>query len=249
MRPKTNQEIEAMHEGGRMLAQVLDMLGRQVAAGMTTKELADIAAVELKKLGGRPAFLDFEGFPDVACVSLNDEVVHGIPSNRRKIKHGDVVSIDFGVVYKSMVVDGAATFFVGDQLPADIKRLLDGTSRALEAGIAAVKGEGARVGDIASAVQNVLEQFKLGIVRDLVGHGVGHSMHEEPNIPNYGVAGTGPTLSRGMTISIEPMATLGDWQVSLLQDGWTVVTSDGSLAAHFEHTILITDNSAEIVTR
>jgi len=238
-----------MHEGGRMLAQVLDMLGRQVAAGMTTKELADIAAVELKKLGGRPAFLDFEGFPDVACVSLNDEVVHGIPSNRRKIKHGDVVSIDFGVVYKSMVVDGAATFFVGDQLPADIKRLLDGTSRALEAGIAAVKGEGARVGDIASAVQNVLEQFKLGIVRDLVGHGVGHSMHEEPNIPNYGVAGTGPTLSRGMTISIEPMATLGDWQVSLLQDGWTVVTSDGSLAAHFEHTILITDNSAEIVTR
>jgi len=249
LRPKTNQEIEAMHEGGRMLAQVLDMLGRQVAAGMTTKELADIAAVELKKLGGRPAFLDFEGFPDVACVSLNDEVVHGIPSNRRKIKHGDVVSIDFGVVYKSMVVDGAATFFVGDQLPADIKRLLDGTSRALEAGIAAVKGEGARVGDIASAVQNVLEQFKLGIVRDLVGHGVGHSMHEEPNIPNYGVAGTGPTLSRGMTISIEPMATLGDWQVSLLQDGWTVVTSDGSLAAHFEHTILITDNSAEIVTR
>lgn len=237
-----------MREGGQMLVQVLDLLERQLKPGLSTKGLADLARDELKKLGGRPAFLDFEGFPEVLCVSLNDEVVHGIPSPKRQIKPGDVVSIDFGVINKGLIVDGAATFFAGDQPPADVRRLLAGTQRALAAGVAAVHGDGTRVGDISAAVGEVLNSYQLGIVRDLVGHGVGDQMHEEPNIANWGVAGTGPTLSAGMTISIEPMATLGDWQVGMLKDGWTVVTRDGSLSAHFEHTVLVTERGAEILT-
>lgn len=247
MRPKTDAEIQNMREGGRMLATVLDILKNRAVAGMTTKELADIAQKEVKTLGGQPAFFNHEGFPDVICISVNDEIVHGVPSVKREIKSGDVIGLDFGVVYKSFYTDSAITVVVGDQTK-DIKRLLEGTKRALDAGISAIKGDGTRVGDISAAVQKVLDANKLGVVRDLVGHGVGDSIHEAPNVPNYGVKGTGPKLSTGMTIAIEPMATLGDWQVNVLDDGWTVVTRDGSLAAHFEHTVLITEDSAEILT-
>lgn len=247
MRPKTDAEIQNMREGGRMLVTVLDTLKNRAVAGMTTKELADIAQKEVKTLGGQPAFFNHEGFPDVICISVNDEIVHGVPSVKREIKSGDVIGLDFGVVYKSFYTDSAITVVVGDQTK-DIKRLLEGTKRALDAGISAIKGDGTRVGDISAAVQKVLDANKLGVVRDLVGHGVGDSIHEAPNVPNYGVKGTGPKLSTGMTIAIEPMATLGGWQVNVLDDGWTVVTRDGSLAAHFEHTVLITEDSAEILT-
>lgn len=247
MRPKTDAEIQYMREGGRMLATVLDILKNRAAVGMTTKELADIAKKELKALGGQPAFYNHEGFPDVICISVNDEIVHGLPSAKKVINNGDVIGLDFGVSYKSFYTDSAITIIVGNQT-VDVKRLLEGTKRALEAGISAIKGDGTRVGDISAAVQKVLDANKLGVVRDLVGHGVGDSIHEAPNVPNYGVKGTGPKLSAGMTIAIEPMATLGDWRVNVLDDGWTVVTRDGSLAAHFEHTVLITEDSAEILT-
>ncbi len=248
MRPKTDKEIEIMREGGRMLATVLDVLEREIKAGMSTKDLANIAAKEIKALGGRPSFLNHEDFPDVMTVSINDEIVHGIPSNDKKVAAGDVVGLDFGVIYKGLVTDGARTAYIGANAAGDIKRLLDGTKSALDAGISAVHGDGTRVGDISSAVQDVLDKNKLGIIRDMVGHGVGDELHESPNIPNYGVSGTGPKLSTGMTICIEPMAALGDWRIDTAKDGWTVVMHDGSLSAHFEHTILITEKSAEILT-
>jgi methionyl aminopeptidase len=248
MRPKSDKEIEVMREGGRMLATVLDRLERAMAPGVSTKELADMATKEIKALGGQPSFLNHEDFPEAMTVSINDEIVHGMPSKDRQIAAGDVVGLDFGVLYKGLVTDAARTVFVGDKPPADVKRLIEGTKRALEAGIDAIHGDGTRIGDISAAVQRVLDQHKLGIIRDLVGHGVGDEVHEAPNIPNYGVAGTGPTLSTGMTICIEPMASLGDWHIDMARDGWTVVMHDGSLSAHFEHTVAITEKGAEILT-
>jgi methionyl aminopeptidase len=248
LRPKSDKEIEAMREGGGMLAAVLDMLEREVKPGISGQELAEMAAKEIKSLGGQPSFLTHEDFPHVMCLSINSELVHGVPSSKKIIKEGDVVGLDFGVVYRGLITDSARTVFVGDNPPADIKRLLEGTKKALDAGIDAVKGDGTRVGDISTAVQKVLDEHKLGVIRDLVGHGVGDKVHEAPNIPNYGVAGTGPVLSAGMTVCIEPMASLGDWQIEIAKDGWTVVMHDGSTAAHFEHTIAVTDKGAEILT-
>ena len=248
MRPKSDKEIEIMREGGRILATVLDLLERKLVLGINGQELADIAAKEVKSLGGQPSFLNHEDFPYVMCLSINNELVHGVPSVKKVIKEGDVVGLDFGVIYKGLITDSARTVFVAQNPPADVKRLLDGTKKALEAGIDTIKGDGTRVGDISAAVQKVLDEHKLGVIRDLVGHGVGDKVHENPNIPNYGMAGTGAKLSSGMTICIEPMASLGDWQIDMAKDGWTVVMRDGSLAAHFEHTIVITNNGAEVLT-
>lgn len=245
--PKTRAEIDAMRQGGKVLATILKELGEMVAPGLKPTELSAQAKKLIRSANVRSAVLGFEGYPDVLCVSVNEGLVHGIPS-RRPFKEGDVVGIDLTISYRDMVVDSATTVFAGKQPPADVKRLLEGTKRALSAGIEAIHGDGTRVGDISSAIENVLKQHKLGVVRDLVGHGVGHSIHENPNIPNYGSAGTGPKLSAGMTLAIEPMATLGDWKVGMQKDGWTVVTRDGSLSAHFEHTVLITDDGAEILT-
>ncbi len=242
---KTEQEITNMRISGQMLASVLQHLKPKVQIGVTTKELADLAADELKRLGGKPAFLGYNGFTDVICISLNSEVVHGIPG-KDIIQDGDLVSLDFGVNYKGMITDGAITVVAGESSGAK-RRLLKGTEESLLAGINEVK-DGVKVGDIGSAVEKVLSQYGFGIVRDLVGHGVGHEVHEEPDIPNYGIAGTGKKLSAGMTIAIEPMSTLGGERVVLDHDGWTVKTYDGSLSAHFEHTILITKDSAEILT-
>jgi len=245
---KTESEIADMRESGRMLASVLSLLKDKTRAGQTTKEAADLAAKELKALGGgRPAFLDYKGFPDVLCVSLNDEIVHGIPS-RRELKSGDLVSYDFGVDFKGMITDAALTMIVGQNDDPNVKRLLTGTEQALYAGIDTLK-DGVRVGDLSAAVEAVLKKHSLGIVRELVGHGVGHKIHEEPNLPNYGTAGTGPVLKSGMTLAIEPMTMLGQEDIGLYDDGWTVVTADHSLSAHFEHTVLITPGGAEILTR
>ena len=242
---KTDQEIKDIRVSGQMLATVLQYLKQQDMIGMTTKHLADLAASELKKLGGKPAFLGYGGFPDVICISLNAEVVHGIPGDEI-IQDGDLVSLDFGVNYNKMITDAAITVVAGESSGAK-RRLLKGTEESLLAGIGAVK-DGVRTGDIGAAVEKVLTQYGFGIVRDLVGHGVGHEVHEEPDIPNYGIAGTGKKLSTGMTIAIEPMSTLGNDRVILDNDGWTIRTYDGSLSAHFEHTILITSDSAEILT-
>ena len=248
MAPKTEDEIEAMRYGGKALAAILSDLAREVKPGVSTQALAEYVAAGLKTHGVQSAILGYEGFPSVLCVSVNEEVVHGIPSKNKIIRAGDVVSLDLGVSYKGLIVDGACSVFVGQRPSADTARLINGTREALAAGIQAIRGEGTPVGDVSQAIAKVLNRCKLGIVRDLVGHAVGHGIHEDPNIPNYGAAGTGPRLTAGMTVAIEPMATLGDWHVNILPDGWTVVTRDGTLAAHFEHTVLITKTGAEILT-
>lgn len=245
-RVKTAKEIAAMRESGRMLAAVLEFLRPKVVPGVTTKELARLAAAELEKLGGQPAFLGYQGFPDVICISVNDEVVHGIPG-KRLIAEGDIVGLDFGVIYKGMITDAAISVIAGRPKRRGDIELVQDTEKALQAGIQAVHDQ-VRTGDIGSAIENFLKKKHYGIVRDLVGHGVGHDVHEDPNIPNYGRAGSGPWLSKGMTIAIEPMVTLGTDRVYIADDGWTVKTADGSRSAHFEHTVLITKDGAEILT-
>ena len=243
---KTPTEIENMRTSGQMLATVLDVVGKNLQENMTTKDIANIAAKEVKSLGGKPTFLGMYGFPDVICVSVNDEVVHGIPG-KYVIKNGDIVSFDFGVTYNGMITDAARSEIVG-QPEKRTANLLAGTLESLNAGIETLK-DGVRVGDISAAIEAVLNTYGFGIVRELVGHGVGHELHEEPNIPNYGTAGTGPTLKTGMTIAIEPMTTLGSHKVYTAADDWTIMTSDGSLSAHFEDTVLITETGSEILTR
>ena len=243
---KTADEIESMRVAGKMLATVLLDVKKYTRAGMSTKDLANHAADRLKVLGGKASFLGYQDFPDVICISVNDEVVHGIPRTDKILEDGDIVSIDFGVTFNDMVTDAALTFVLGTADPK-ITKLINTTERSLMAGIDVIKA-GVRVGDIASAVQKVLDSGGYGIVQDLVGHGVGHYVHEGPDIPNYGHAGSGPVLLAGMTIAVEPMATLGDWQVTMDDDNWTIRTKDHSLAAHFEHTILITEKGYEILT-
>jgi methionyl aminopeptidase len=247
VRPKSLKEIDLMREGGRELAGMLQLLSEMVVPGAMPKDIAARAAEEIKKARMQPVLLGYQGYPDVICISVNDGVVHGIPG-RAPFRDGDLVKLDLTISNKGMVVDAATTVVAGTKKDADVERLLSGAKRALDAGIDAIKGSGTRVGDIASAIQEVLDKNKLGIVRDLVGHGVGYDVHEDPNVPNYGVKGTGASLLPGVTLAIEPMATLGDWRVNILKDGWTIVTRDGSLAAHFEHTVLITEDGAEILT-
>ena len=245
---KTDAEIDAMREGGKMLAIVLERLSKYVQSGMSTQDLADFAKKELHSLGGKPAFLGYQGFPDVLCVSVNEQIVHGIPRKTRLIQAGDIVSMDFGVLHKGLVTDAAISVIVEGSSDTRVHKLLKDTERSMYAGIDQLK-HGVRVGDIGSAVQAVLDQGNYGIVKDLVGHGVGHHIHEDPNIPNYGKKGSGPVLSAGMTIAIEPMATLGSGKVVMDPDNWTILSQDGSLAAHFEHTILITQTGYEILTQ
>lgn len=246
-RVKTAAETAAMRESGRMLATVLRLLKASLQPGMPTKQLAETAARELQKLGGEAAFLGYQGFPDVICVSVNDEVVHGIPRADKIINEGDIVGLDFGVKYKGMITDAAISVIAGKPKQRGHIELVKNTEAALQAGINAVHGQ-VRTGDIGAAIENCLKKHRYGIVRDLVGHGVGHEVHEDPNIPNYGRANTGPWLSQGMTIAIEPMVTLGTDRVYIADDGWTVMTADGSWSAHFEHTVLITEDGAEILT-
>lgn len=245
-RVKTGAEIAAMRVGGKILATVLNTLVTSAEVGMTTKEIALLAGREVKALGGKSAIMGYQGFPDVICISVNDQVVHGIPGNYT-LQDGDIVKLDFCVNYRGMITDAARSVIVGTPDPADAK-LLKVTQEALDAGIFMARG-GCKVGDISSAIENVLARAGYGVVRDLVGHGVGHQMHEDPNIPNYGKAGKGPTLESGMTIAIEPMSTRGGWRVKQEADGWTITTADRSRSGHFEDTILITDNGAEILTR
>lgn len=253
-RPKTPQETEAIRTSGKMLATVLDLIEKKLEPGMSGAYIDQMARDELKRLGGKPAFLGVKGgygvpdFPAVICISVNDAVVHGIP-DAEQFKVGDVVGFDFGVVYQGMITDAARTFIVGGQPRSNAeKELVTLTKRSLDAGINAVK-PGAKTGDIGYAVQSVLDTKNLGIIRELVGHGVGHELHEEPEVPNYGKKGTGAMLKEGMTIAIEPMATLGGWRVYMDRDMWTVRTMDGSVSAHFEDTILVTRDGAEILTR
>ncbi|HSX41236.1 MAG TPA: type I methionyl aminopeptidase [Candidatus Saccharimonadales bacterium] len=243
---KNATEIAAMRQGGQILAKVLREVAAAVKPGVTTAELDTVAAQAVAAAGAEAAFKGYQGFPFTICISINDEVVHGLPSRTRVLAEGDIVGLDFGVTFKGMITDGTVTVPVG-AVDADAERLLSTTNQALSAGIAQATA-GNRVGDISAAIEKVLRQGRLGVIEELIGHGVGHSLHEDPVIPNLGRAGTGPVLKAGMTLAIEPMATLGSPRVRLADDGWTYATVDGSLAAQFEHTVLITDGPAEILT-
>lgn len=244
-RVKTAQEIIDMRESGRMLAAVLKKIKATVQPGMTGKDISKLCSDELKAFGAKAAFYGYGGFPDVICISANDAIVHGIPNNT-SFKDGDLVTFDFGVNYNGMITDSAFSMVIGRATKTQ-QKLLKATECSMYAGIEVVKN-GVRTGDIGAAVQAVLDREGFGIVRDLVGHGVGHHVHEDPNVPNYGIKGSGPALKAGMTIAIEPMATVGDYHIKMDHDGWTIRTIDGSLAAHFEHTVLITDDGYDILT-
>jgi methionyl aminopeptidase len=247
---KTDKELKALRESCKMAATVLAFLKQQIEPGITGLDINRLANEETKRLGGKPAFLGYQGFPASICVSRNDEVVHGIPT-AQVFEAGDLVSMDFGIVHKRMISDTAITMMVGEDTSeqGSVKRkLMAATEESLAAAIKSVK-DGCYTGDIGAAAQAVLERNGLGIVRDLVGHGVGHDVHEEPNIPNFGKPGTGDQLQAGMTIAIEPMATLGTHAVVVDPDGWTIRTTDGSLSAHFEHTVLVTESGFEVLTK
>ena len=212
---------------------------------MKTKELDIIAARELERLGAKPSFKGYHGYPASICVSVNDEIVHGIPGER-VLKEGDIVSLDVGAVYDGFQGDAAVTIGVGEISPA-AKRLMEATQGALEAGIAAARS-GARLGDISAAIQGYAESRGYQVIREYTGHGIGREMHEEPQIANFGVPDTGPVLRRGMALALEPMLCTGDWHTRVAGDHWTVLTANGSLAAHFEHTVAVTDGEPEVLT-
>lgn len=247
MQVKTQTEIQAMRDGGKLLATIFDGLKKQVRAGVSELELDDWVTREIIALGAEATYKTPEvNFPASICISTNDQIVHSIPTDY-VLQKGDVVGFDLVITYGGMKTDSAFTMVVDEKPTGDIKRLLDYTERSLYAGIDAIKGP-VRTGDIAAAIEAVLREGKLGIVRELVGHGIGHSMHEGPDVPNYGTAGKGFLLEPGDTIAIEPMTTLGGEGIMTDRDGWTIRTRDGSLAAHFEHTVLITETGAEILT-
>ena len=243
---KSPAELKIMRAAGGVVADVLVLLKGLVKAGMTTGEIDQICRQELKKRGAQPAFLNYHGFPGVICVSINSEVVHGIPSDKRGLNNGDIVGLDFGAVIDCWYGDSAITVPVG-AISADAQKLIDVTRESLMKGIAAVKA-GNRIGDIGFAVQSHAQSHGYTLVREFVGHGIGRALHEEPPVPNYGKAGHGARLKSGMTIAIEPMVNLGGPEVSTLGDGWTAVTKDGKLSAHFEHTVAVTDMGCEILT-
>ncbi len=244
---KTPDEIALMREAGRIVCEILDELEKAVAPGVSTWELERLAEDLIYKKGARPAFKGYLGFPCCLCASINEEVVHGIPSKKRKLKEGDLMKLDFGVVYKGLYGDSARTVPVG-KISQEAQKLVDSTREALYLGIAQAKA-GQRVGDIGHAVQRYVEERGFAVVRDFVGHGIGRKLHEQPQVPNYGLPATGMRLRPGITLAIEPMVNVGTHKVEVLEDDWTAVTLDRKLSAHFEHTVLVTENGPEILTR
>jgi methionyl aminopeptidase len=245
---KSPREIEAMAHGGHIVGAVLALLTRETRPGMSTEDLDRIAEAFIRSHpGATPSFKGLYGFPKTLCTSINQEIVHGIPSKKRVLREGNIVSVDVGVHFEGMHADSATTIAVGEVSP-EAARLLAVTQECLAAGVAAAQA-GNHVGDIGHAVQTVAEGAGYGVVRELVGHGIGAKFHEEPQVPNYGAPRRGPRLLEGMTIAIEPMITMGDPATRTLPDKWTVVTADGSLSAHFEHTVAITANGPRILTK
>jgi len=242
---KSNKEIRKMRRSGQIVAQVCQKVSGKVKPGVTTQELDRIAASLIKMDRAVSAFLGFRGFPASICTSVNDQVVHGIPGDYR-LREGDIVSLDFGVLYQGYYSDMAVTLPVGN-ISAEAQKLIEVTEEALHSGIAQMQPDN-RLYDISSAIQECAERNGFSVVRDLVGHGIGQKMHEEPQIPNFGKRSTGPYLKAGMVFALEPMVNMGGYEVKTLDDNWTVVTADGSLSCHFEHTVAITDNGPEILT-
>ena len=243
---KTARELTVMQQACRISAGALKLIGSAIEPGVTTAELDALAEKYILSEGAKPNFKNYEGYPATACISINDEVIHGIPSTSRKIHEGDIVSVDLGAVFEGYHGDNAATFAVGSVTP-QAKRLIETTEQALYKGIEKAV-VGGRIGDIGSAIQRYVEERGYSVVRQFVGHGVGTSLHEAPEVPNFGTAGHGVRLVSGMTIAIEPMVNMGGEGVKILPDGWTVLTTDGSLSAHFEHTVAITPDGPRIMT-
>ncbi len=263
---KNKQELEILREGGQKLAEVLEEVARQAKVGTTTQELDDLAEKLIREAGGTPSFKGYKTandkapYPASLCVSVNSEVVHGIPSPKKILKLGDVVGLDIGMEYKGFFTDTATSVIVDGRASEELSSesakvryleaegLVNATKKALEVGIAEVRA-GVHVGDIGFAIQRHLEDQGFGVVRELVGHGVGQAVHEDPEIPNWGARGDGYVLQEGEVIAIEPMATAGGYKIKLFPDGWTWATKDGSLAAHFEHTLVVTKDGAEVLTQ
>jgi methionyl aminopeptidase len=243
---KSIQELNLMRKAGGITAQILEEMVEMAKPGISTGELDQYAERRIKELGAKPAFKGYHGFPASVCISLNDEVVHGIPSPKRVLKDGDIVSLDFGVIYQGWFGDSARTVAVGNVKP-EVQKLVDTTRESLYKGIEQCR-EGNRVFDIGHAVQNYVEGFGFSVVREFVGHGIGRALHEDPQVPNYGPKGKGLQLKVGMVLAIEPMINAGSHEVKVLSDGWTAVTVDRSLSAHFEHTVAITPKGPEILT-
>ncbi len=244
---KRPEEIETMRHAGRILAEILDVLRAELRPGITTLDLDRIAAEMIRDADAVPSFLGYHGtYPASICTSINDEVVHGIPSPRRRIVEADVIGVDIGCIWQGWHADCARTWSVGTPSPR-VQSLMDATERGMEAGIAAAL-PGNRLGDVGAAIETVAHEHGYGVVRPFVGHGIGTEMHEEPSVPNYGTPGRGMLIQPGMCFAIEPMFTLGSAEVAVLDDDWTVVTVDGSLAAHFENTIAVTDHGPDVLT-
>jgi len=243
---KSGRELEAMRKAGALTARARALAGSMVEVGVTTLEIDREVRKLIEKEGGRPAFLGYNGFPGSACISINEEVIHGIPGSR-VIQMGDIVSVDVGAVLDGFYGDCAASFLAGEASD-EAKQLVEVTRQSFYAGLRFCR-EGYRISDISHAIQTHAEEHGYAVVRDFIGHGIGRSLHEAPEVPNFGKAGRGVRLQAGMTLAIEPMINAGHYGVSILEDGWTVTTADGSLSAHYENTVLITDGEPEILTR
>jgi methionyl aminopeptidase len=244
---KSAREIGLMRRAGHILADVIDRLRDSVKPGMSTLEIDEDVEEFIRARGAVPAFKGYRGFPATVCVSINEEVVHGIPSAHRRVKEGDIVGLDLGCIVEGYYADCAFTLALGE-VPARVQQLLDVTRESLERAIVECR-PGRRLSDVSHAIQSHVEGHAFAVVRAFVGHGIGRALHEEPQVPNFGEPGRGPQLKTGMVLAIEPMVTMGSWEVKILEDGWTAVTKDGSLAAHFEHTIAITEAGPEVLTR
>ena len=244
---KSSRELGHMRAAGRILAEVKERLKALVRPGASTKDIDEDIESFIVGKGAVSAFKGYRGYPATVCTSINNEVVHGIPSAKRKLKDGDIIGLDLGCIVEGYYGDCAITLPVGP-IPERVQELLDVTRESLDKAIVQCRA-GNRIGDISHAVQTQCESHGFGVVRAFVGHGIGRSLHEEPQVPNFGEAGRGSVLKAGMVLAIEPMVTMGSWEVRVLEDGWTAVTADGSLAAHFEDTIAITGNGPEVLTR
>ena len=243
---KSPDEIAKMRRAGRIVAEARDRVIAAVRRGITTADLDAVAEDVIRERGAIPSFKGYKGFPATICASINEEVVHGIPG-KRALRDGDLVSLDFGAIWEGYHADSAVTVFCGEPPSDQADKLVRVTEEALEAGISQIRA-GGRLSDIGHAVQQVVEGAGFAVVREYVGHGIGQSLHEDPQIPNFGIPGRGPELRPGMVLAVEPMVNLGGWETRQLADGWTVVTADGSLSAHFEHTIALTEDGSEVLT-
>ena len=243
---KSAQQVEKMRKSCLLTKECMDLLEKNIRPGINTKQLDKIAYDFYKSKGATPNFLNYNGYPGTICASVNDEVVHGIPSKHRVLKDGDIISIDMGCILDGWHSDMARTLAVGN-ISAQAQKLIDVTRESFFEGVKYIK-HGAKLGDVSSAIQTYVEKHGFGVVRDLVGHGIGRQLHEDPSVPNFGKAGHGVKLAAGMALAIEPMVTEGDYHVCVLDDDWTVVTDDGSLAAHYENTVIVTKDGCEILT-